>query len=216
VERARRIGFLSGAELARRAVRAAMRASSPSPPIAAARRRALLKRSIPTLIVIFLWSWRRSASSPCSTGATISSATPKAMLALSAGELVNAMMLLPDEQHRHAGGSRDVLERTVDHGGMGAGSRWGHRWRFQGLRDCAPCAEAAGHRNSGSEDQTRVWLATVLGSGGVRRLDDDLEIAIVTASANRPPMASMIDSPLEDVAACPGVRCCRPAKASSR
>ena len=80
----------------------------------------LLKRSIPTLIVIFLMVVAAVRFLSLLNWHDDIERNAKAMLALSAGELVNAMMLC----RRSAGAaaaSRDILERTIDHGGMGGG-----------------------------------------------------------------------------------------------
>ena len=79
----------------------------------------LLKRSIPTLIVIFLVVVAAVRSLSLLNWHDDIERNAKAMLALSAGELVNAMMLMPEESAGGAAASRDVLERTIDHGGMG-------------------------------------------------------------------------------------------------
>jgi two-component system cell cycle sensor histidine kinase PleC len=81
----------------------------------------LLKRSIPTLIVIFLMVVAAVRFLSLLNWHDDIERSAKAMLALSAGELVNAMMLLPEESAGTPAASRDILERTVDHGGMGGG-----------------------------------------------------------------------------------------------
>ena len=80
----------------------------------------LLRRSIPTLIVIFLMvvaavrftsllNWREDIER-----------NAKAMLALSTGELINAVALLPEEDRKDDATVRNLLDRAVNLGGLGS------------------------------------------------------------------------------------------------
>ena len=97
----------------------------------------LLRRSIPTLIVIFLVVVAAVRVLSLLDWHDDIERNAKAMLALAAGELVNALMLTAEESAgAPAAASRDAAcSGPVEHGGMGRRYRAGrHRRRLQGRR----------------------------------------------------------------------------------
>ena len=80
----------------------------------------LLKRSIPTLIVIFLVVVAAVRFLSLVNWHDEIERNAKAMLALAAGELVNAVMLLDEDSIGTQAASSEILQRTVEHGAMGS------------------------------------------------------------------------------------------------
>jgi two-component system cell cycle sensor histidine kinase PleC len=79
----------------------------------------LLRRSIPVLIVIFLLVVAAARFFSLLAWQEEIERNAKAVLNLAAGELVNSMMVASAGGELHQAASRDLLERTVQHGAMG-------------------------------------------------------------------------------------------------
>jgi two-component system cell cycle sensor histidine kinase PleC len=80
----------------------------------------LLRRSIPALIVIFLLVVAAARFFSLMAWQEEIERNAKAILSLAAGELVNSMMVTAAGGELDQAASRDLLERTVQHGAMGS------------------------------------------------------------------------------------------------